>query len=223
MSALTVNPTTKLPTAGTKLLVSRGGGASPRWRRDSQELFYQRAGGTVMAVDVSADKSAHRRSSFRRGALKPSGTRPWTASDFSWPSRRPGSRHSRSSSTGGRRFDRGWLGPGSGVLHHRDHFQCTGRAPPAASRTRNLGSQHSKWSLDGRRRMRHARCRHPFDARTRPEHRDAAVGEWIGTAALRHQQRCARITLQVPGMFGESTDDGENRVPVVKATVTNEP
>jgi serine/threonine protein kinase len=54
VSALTVDPTTKLPTAGTKLLVSRGGGTSPRWRGDSQELFYQRAGGTVMAVDMSA-------------------------------------------------------------------------------------------------------------------------------------------------------------------------
>ncbi len=64
---------------------------------------------------VSRTDSAHPRSSFARGALKPSGTRPRTASDFSWPSRRPRSRHLRSSSTGGRRLDRGRVGPGRTV------------------------------------------------------------------------------------------------------------
>ena len=54
-----------------------------------------------------------------------------------------------------------------------------------------------------------------FDARARSEHRDAAVGERICRAALGHQQRRARIPLQVLGVLGESADE-EDRVSVVK-------
>ncbi len=54
-----------------------------------------------------------------------------------------------------------------------------------------------------------------FDARARTEHRDAAVGERIGRAALGHQQRRARIPLQVLGVLGESADE-EDRVAVVE-------
>ena len=55
----------------------------------------------------------------------------------------------------------------------------------------------------------------PFDARARSEHGDAAVGERICSAALGHQQRRARIPLQVLGVLGESADQ-EDRVSVVK-------
>ena len=51
----------------------------------------------------------------------------------------------------------------------------------------------------------------PFDARARPEQRDAAVGERIVGPALRHQQRRARIPLEVLGVFGQSADQ-EDRV-----------
>ena len=54
------------------------------------------------------------------------------------------------------------------------------------------------------------------------EQRDAATGERIVGAALGHQQRRTRIALQVLGMFGECADE-EDRVTLVKATVTNEP
>ncbi len=42
-------------TVGTAILVSRGGGGSPRWRGDGQELFYQSPTGGVMAARVSVD------------------------------------------------------------------------------------------------------------------------------------------------------------------------
>jgi Tol biopolymer transport system component len=38
-----------------KLQASIGGGNTPRWRRDSKELFYAAADGKLMAVDVQAD------------------------------------------------------------------------------------------------------------------------------------------------------------------------
>src|SRR2546423_11306476 len=55
----------------------------------------------------------------------------------------------------------------------------------------------------------------PFDARARPEDGDAAVGERICRASLGHQQRRARIPLQVLGVLGESADK-EDGVSVVK-------
>ena len=53
------------------------------------------------------------------------------------------------------------------------------------------------------------------DARARSEHRDAAVGERICSAALGQQQRRARIPLQVLGVLGESADE-EDGVSAVK-------
>src|SRR5665213_778431 len=55
----------------------------------------------------------------------------------------------------------------------------------------------------------------PLDSRAWTEQRDAAVGEGIVSAALGHQQRRARIPLEVLGMFGESADE-EDRVSFVK-------
>src|SRR6478736_3075266 len=55
----------------------------------------------------------------------------------------------------------------------------------------------------------------PFDARARSEDGDAAVGERICRASLGHEQRRARIPLQVLGVLGESADK-EDWVSVVK-------
>jgi hypothetical protein len=41
------------PDAQTRLVVSSGGGHSPKWRRDGKELFFVASDGTVMAVAVS--------------------------------------------------------------------------------------------------------------------------------------------------------------------------
>jgi Tol biopolymer transport system component len=38
--------------AGGTILVSRGGGTAPRWRRDGRELFYLAPNGKMMDVDV---------------------------------------------------------------------------------------------------------------------------------------------------------------------------
>ena len=43
-------------TASTATLVSRGGATAPRWRRDSQELFYQSAAGRIIAVPIAGDR-----------------------------------------------------------------------------------------------------------------------------------------------------------------------
>jgi Tol biopolymer transport system component len=53
------------PTLGAAALVSRGGGRSPRWRADSQELFYQSPGGGIFAASVAADGPAPARELFR--------------------------------------------------------------------------------------------------------------------------------------------------------------
>jgi Tol biopolymer transport system component len=39
---------------GGSVLVSRGGGAAPRWRGDGRELFYLAPDGKMMAVEVTA-------------------------------------------------------------------------------------------------------------------------------------------------------------------------
>ena len=41
LSPLTRDPATGVPVVGSKVLVSSGGGMSPRWRKDGRELFYQ--------------------------------------------------------------------------------------------------------------------------------------------------------------------------------------
>jgi dipeptidyl aminopeptidase/acylaminoacyl peptidase len=41
------------PDAGGKWLISTGGGAEPRWRRDGKELYYVSADGKLMTVDVA--------------------------------------------------------------------------------------------------------------------------------------------------------------------------
>src|SRR5262249_20126471 len=40
-------------TAGEQILVSSGGGAQARWRRDGRELFYLDLAGRLMAVSVT--------------------------------------------------------------------------------------------------------------------------------------------------------------------------
>jgi hypothetical protein len=55
----------------------------------------------------------------------------------------------------------------------------------------------------------------PFDASARSEDGDAAIGERICGASLGHQQRRARIPLQVLGVLGESADK-KDRVSAVK-------
>ena len=60
---LTTDPATGVPVPGGQMLVSNGGGVSPRWRRDARELFYQGRGGAVMAVTVDPRRQsiyAHR-------------------------------------------------------------------------------------------------------------------------------------------------------------------
>jgi eukaryotic-like serine/threonine-protein kinase len=53
------------PSPGTKWLVSRGGGAQPRWRRDGRELFYISADSQMMCVEVST------RPTFQSGTPHP--------------------------------------------------------------------------------------------------------------------------------------------------------
>ena len=53
LSPLTRDPATGVPVVGSKVLVSSGGGMSPRWRKDGRELFYH-SSGAVMAVTVDA-------------------------------------------------------------------------------------------------------------------------------------------------------------------------
>jgi hypothetical protein len=45
-----------LSEAGSKFLISRGGGKGPRWRGDGKELYYLAPDGTLMAVQVTAGK-----------------------------------------------------------------------------------------------------------------------------------------------------------------------
>jgi Tol biopolymer transport system component len=51
--------------SGAKVLVSKGGGSSPRWRRDGRELLYTAFDGTITAVDVTVSTE------FRVGTAKP--------------------------------------------------------------------------------------------------------------------------------------------------------
>ncbi len=51
--------------AGSKWLISKGGGTDPRWRGDGKELFYVASDGKLMAVDISAKPV------FQAGAPRP--------------------------------------------------------------------------------------------------------------------------------------------------------
>ena len=50
---------------GGSMLISRGGGTEPRWRGDSNELFYLSSDGKMMAVEVMAGQA------FRAGTPAP--------------------------------------------------------------------------------------------------------------------------------------------------------
>jgi Tol biopolymer transport system component len=45
-----IDPATSRLTIGQSVPVSKGGGFAPRWRKDSRELFYRKADGSVMAI-----------------------------------------------------------------------------------------------------------------------------------------------------------------------------
>ncbi len=57
-------------TLGGGVLVSRGGGISPRWRRDGKELFYLARSGAVMAVPIGNDVGAPTALFQRAGMLQ---------------------------------------------------------------------------------------------------------------------------------------------------------
>jgi Tol biopolymer transport system component len=62
------------------LILSKNGGTSPRWRRDSRELFYLSPDGSAMAVDVTASGVFH--AGIPRVLFKvPQGTRFWDVSE----------------------------------------------------------------------------------------------------------------------------------------------
>jgi Tol biopolymer transport system component len=42
------------PGPGSRILVSTGGGAQPRWRADGRELLFLTLDGTLMAVEIKA-------------------------------------------------------------------------------------------------------------------------------------------------------------------------
>jgi eukaryotic-like serine/threonine-protein kinase len=52
--ALATDFSSSSASAGGSVLVSRGGGTSPRWRRDGRELFYLAPNGKMMAIEVNA-------------------------------------------------------------------------------------------------------------------------------------------------------------------------
>ena len=47
------------PGANQKLLISRGGGTMPHWRRDGKELYFRSPQGTLMAVDIRTTAELH--------------------------------------------------------------------------------------------------------------------------------------------------------------------
>jgi dipeptidyl aminopeptidase/acylaminoacyl peptidase len=64
--------------SGGKVLVSRAGGSSPRWRNDGKGLFYIAPGGTLMGVDVTAGTE------FRVGQTTPLFKFPAVATNPVW-------------------------------------------------------------------------------------------------------------------------------------------
>jgi Tol biopolymer transport system component len=63
--AFSLNATGELSSVGGSVLVSRGGGSSPRWRRDGKELFYLGPNDKMMVANVSIG------SDFRAGTPTP--------------------------------------------------------------------------------------------------------------------------------------------------------
>jgi Tol biopolymer transport system component len=74
--------------AGAKWLVSKGGGANPRWRPDGKQLFYANIGLGFMAVDIDTSKGFQSGTPRRLFATPPPlpTQRGWTSGGFdtSW-------------------------------------------------------------------------------------------------------------------------------------------
>jgi dipeptidyl aminopeptidase/acylaminoacyl peptidase len=68
---LTADPVSGVPVAGASRPVSRGGGISPRWRKDSRELFFQSLIGSVMSVPVEAASFGTPSELFRAPGIQP--------------------------------------------------------------------------------------------------------------------------------------------------------
>jgi hypothetical protein len=68
---LTADAGGRFPRPGAAIVVSRGGGTAPRWRGDSQELFYQTPPGVVMATLVSGTMIGRPVELFRVTAASP--------------------------------------------------------------------------------------------------------------------------------------------------------
>ena len=64
VQSFSLPPTSGSLENGPKMLVSRGGGTSPRWRADGRELFYSAPDGNVMSIAI------HSTSPFRPGVPK---------------------------------------------------------------------------------------------------------------------------------------------------------
>jgi hypothetical protein len=63
-------PVTGFPVQGAGLLVSRGGGISPRWTKNGLELFYQTRAGAAMAVTVDTTSAGPPRELFRAPGIQ---------------------------------------------------------------------------------------------------------------------------------------------------------
>ena len=68
---LTTDPQSGVPVAGASRAVSRGGGISPRWRKDTRELFFQSLIGSVMSVPVEAASFGTPVELFRAPGIQP--------------------------------------------------------------------------------------------------------------------------------------------------------
>jgi dipeptidyl aminopeptidase/acylaminoacyl peptidase len=68
---LTRDPAAEHLTVGPAARISREGGTAPRWRGDSQELFYQSPAGGIMAARVSAARIERPVELFRAPGMLP--------------------------------------------------------------------------------------------------------------------------------------------------------
>jgi dipeptidyl aminopeptidase/acylaminoacyl peptidase len=71
LRSLTRDPATGAPVVGSAVLVSSGGGTSPRWRKDGRELFYQSRAGAMMAAPVGAASVGRPAELFRVPGVQP--------------------------------------------------------------------------------------------------------------------------------------------------------